>query len=57
MSMAQDFKIHTPPTPNFELGMGDIVTFSFRVERTLVNRLKWWIFCKVFPFWVVKWSE
>jgi len=25
-------------------------------KRTLVNRLKWWLFCKVFPCRIAKWD-
>lgn len=42
-----------PPKPNFSLTMGDDgsdVVFEFRVEKTLLNRIKYWLFCKFFPF-------
>ena len=50
----------TNPNPNFELTMGDDgedVTFNFRVKKTLLNRLKYWLFCKFFPFRVTRWDK
>ena len=47
------------PKPNFSLAMGETecsLTFEFRVEKTLVNRLKYWLFCTFFPFRVVRWD-
>lgn len=41
------------PKPNIELLMGCHTmgaVISFREKKDTVHRLKWWVFCKVFPF-------
>lgn len=52
--------IEAPPEPNFFLAMGDAgsdVVFQFRVRKTLFNRIKYWLFCKFFPFRITKWDD
>lgn len=47
------------PEPNFSLCMGEgdgKVCFDFRVSRTVLNRIKYWLFCKFFPFTIEKWE-
>ena len=47
------------PEPNFAMVMGegsDSFQFHFRVSRTVINRIKYWLFCKFFPFKIVKWG-
>ena len=54
-----NFKISRPPDPNFCLTMGDDgcdLTFSFRVKKTLKNRIKYGLFCQFFPFRITKWD-
>ncbi len=53
------FVIGSFPTPNFEIEMGAnfSVRFVFNEKRTLIKRLKWWLFCKFFPFRIVKWDR
>lgn len=48
------------PEPNFVLKMGDgemDFQLSFCVKKTPLNRLKYWLFCKFFPFKIVKWDK
>ena len=47
-----------PSEPNFEIEMGENISvrFAFNEKRTLPKRLKWWLFCKFFPFKVIKWN-
>ena len=45
------------PKPNFELSFADdVVCFSFVVKKTIVNHLKYWLFCKFFPFKITRWD-
>lgn len=47
------------PHHNFEIrmGEGDIdIAFSFHVEKNLGNRVKYWLFCKFFPFKISRWD-
>jgi len=46
--------------PNFEMSMGEeeqSLIFSFTVKYNLINRLKYWLFCKFFPFKIVRWER
>lgn len=48
------------PEPNLVLIMGEgmeNITFYLFAKRTLGNRLKWWLFCKFFPFKITHWNE
>lgn len=43
----------TIPKPNIKLYTGEqpmLLVLSFREKKNIVHRLKWWMFCKVFPF-------
>jgi hypothetical protein len=54
-----------PPKCNFILRFDDMgyrgnpvfYQIEFTVEKTLLARLKYWLFCKFFPFKIVKWDE
>jgi hypothetical protein len=53
----------TPPKPNFYLRFDDMgydepsfMVFQFTVKKTLLARLKYWLFCKFFPFKIAKWE-
>lgn len=49
-----------PPRQNFGMQMGEDsygVVLEFTVTRNLVNRLKYWLFCKFFPFKIVHWDK
>lgn len=53
----ETFKLmELPPPPNFELQTGDL-SLQFTVKRTLLNRLKYWLFCKFFPFKIGRWDK
>ena len=44
---------------NFVLEMGEgtgTFQFNFQVSKTAINRVKYWLFCKFFPFRVVRWE-
>ena len=41
------------PKPNIELRSGDCtmgMVLPFIEKKDIIHRLKWWMFCKVFPF-------
>lgn len=47
-------------TNNFIVEMGDsphAIRFEFIVHKTILNQIKWWLFCKVFPFRIVSWRS
>lgn len=48
------------PPRNFSLRMGDTrehsITYTFWVKKTLRNRIKWWLFCRFFPFVIDEWE-
>jgi len=51
------------PEPNFSLRFDDMgvdnpfyLQFDFTVKKTPLARLKYWLFCKFFPFKIVKWD-
>ena len=53
------YVIFKQPTPNFEIQQGDgnnCLIWCFMVKRTLLNKLKYWLFCKFFPFKIVRWE-
>ena len=48
------------PTPNFEIRMGEDsngLRLHFTVKKTYLNRFKYWLFCKFFPFKIIEWSD
>ena len=48
------------PPPNFIIRFGEQslgVSFEFRVNKTFLNKLKWWLFCRVFPVRIIKWEK
>lgn len=52
-----------PPEPNFFLAFADFgeaikdgVEFHFRVKKTLLARIKYWLFCQFFPFKIIRWD-
>jgi len=41
-----------------ETGDGDAkLGFTFNVKRTFYNRLRYWLFCKFFPFRITRWDK
>lgn len=54
------FNIHIP-TPNFEMEMGDLsglsIIWSYYVEYTIKNRIKYWFFFRIFPFRLRRWDK
>lgn len=49
-----------PPTSNFEMTMGDglaQIDIQMRVEKTLLNRIKWWLFFQYSPFKLKRWDN
>ena len=58
MSSGLSFKL--PPPPSFTMRMGEdegAVDWAFRVRKTRCNRLKYWLFCKFFPFRIIQWEK
>ena len=48
------------PVPNFTIKMGDAecdIQVSFQVKKTKLNRIKYWLFCKFFPFRITRWDN
>lgn len=48
-----------PEPNNIVLRMGEGLggfKFHFICERTITNRIKYWLFCKFFPFTVEEWD-
>ena len=48
------------PSGNLTIALGEgdaIVLLNLREKRTPVNRFKWWAFCRVFPFRMVRWND
>jgi hypothetical protein len=58
-TLGPEARIAAPPDPNFFLGFGDndFVQLRFHEKRTLTKRIKWWLFCKVFPCRIVEWRD
>jgi|GEM_PF-3343677 len=53
------YAFHELPPTNFEIRMGEgdnSLTFELYVKRGLGNRLKYWLFCKFFPFKISRWD-
>lgn len=52
------YRIMDIPKPNFKMSMGDSgdVVFAFTVRKTLMNRVKYWLFCLFFPFRIKEWT-
>jgi len=47
------------PTPNFEMITGEdynCLRLCFTVKKTIRNRVKYWLFCRFFPFKITKWE-
>ena len=45
---------------NLWVGIGsdkDGIMIGQAEPRTWTNRIKWWMLCKVFPFWIVSWDN
>uniref|UniRef100_A0A6M3IZK8 Uncharacterized protein n=1 Tax=viral metagenome TaxID=1070528 RepID=A0A6M3IZK8_9ZZZZ len=58
----QEWRINLPLAPNFIMRFDDFrcggasyVQFEFTVRKTILSRLKYWLFCQFFPFKIVKW--
>ena len=48
------------PKPNFTMAMGEKelgLIFEFRVRKTKVNMIKYWLFCQFFPFRITRWDN
>ena len=57
------FRISPLPEPNFVLAFDKMgyedgvgLDFHFNAKRTNLARLKYWLFCKFFPFKIVRWD-
>ncbi len=58
--MRNGLRFELPPPPNFTMRMGEgvnCVHWAFRVRKTRGNRLKYWLFCKFFPFQIIQWEK
>ncbi len=46
--------------PNFEMYQGDLpngIIWAYMVKKTLLNRFKYWMFFKFFPFKLKRWDK
>ena len=63
-SMASSyFTFKQPQQPNFVIAFDDMsydnpfyVQFEFTVKKTLKAKIKYWLFCKFFPFKIKRWD-
>ena len=49
----------TLPKVNLVLQIADnpsFLRFEFYVKKTLLNRFKFWMFCRFFPFKIIEWE-
>ena len=56
----KDITIAPPPEPNFSMQVGEdycCTTFQMQVKKTILNRIKFWLFFQFFPFKLVEWTE
>ena len=47
------------PKFNFEMKMGKDdggFSYCFNVKKTILSRVKYWLFCKFFPFRIILWE-
>lgn len=57
--MSEEFTINHR-VPNFSLRQGDApgcVEWHFCVKKNLINKIRYWLFCKFFPFKIIKWED
>jgi len=61
LNISKEYGVQPPPKANFELEWGDnsdcAITYCYRVKKNLQNRLKYWLFCKFFPFKIKRWDK
>ncbi len=57
------YTFKAPPQPNFVLAFDDMgydnsfgIQFEFTVRKTLKAKIKYWLFCKFFPFKTKRWN-
>ena len=51
---------NTEEARNFTCAFGEKdskITISFTEAKTLMNRIKWWLFCEAFPVRIIKWEK
>uniref|UniRef100_A0A6M3XF53 Uncharacterized protein n=1 Tax=viral metagenome TaxID=1070528 RepID=A0A6M3XF53_9ZZZZ len=56
----EDIYIKQSPEANFELTVGEYeaqLTLKIMVKKSLVNRIKYRLFCWLFPFRITRWDE
>ena len=58
---AADIRMVEPPLEgNLWFAMGEApadIRIGVTEKRTVINRFKWWCFCRVFPFHIVQWED
>lgn len=54
-----DYAIGKFPLANFRMEMGDNPSFRlyFSVKKTILNQIKYWLFCQFFPFKIIEWGK
>ena len=56
----KDKLVITPPPVNFVMQQGEIVNgvrWQLYVKKTFLNRFKYWMFCRFFPFKIIEWEK
>ena len=58
MEAKDDYLISKQPQkPNFALAFdGTEIQLEFTVKKTLKAKIKYWLFCKFFPFRIIRWD-
>ena len=56
------YEVRNPIRSNFAMQMGEDEGpslgegFEFTVKKSITNRIRYWLFCKFFPFRIVRWE-
>jgi hypothetical protein len=56
--MGEGIAFNKPMEFNFEICFGDetLMCFEFQVNKTFVNRIRYWLLCQFFPFKIRRWD-
>ena len=64
MKDTTEYSMKAPPEPNFGLQFDDMgykeaahIQLNFNVKKTVRARVKYWLFCKCFPFKITRWDK
>ena len=56
--MSYDISMPSEPKPNMAIALGDAMGLCIQmtVQRTVINRFRYWMLCQFFPFKIVRWE-